>query len=198
MINKIYAYSFFLFESFLKKKDIYYLNILKKKFKKIGIGFGLGKDYSVLNAKYIEIGNGFWASHRFRLEAIDSYENQSFSPKIVIGNNVTFNPDCHIGCIDIIQIGDNCLFASKVFISDHNHGDLTKEFIKIPPGKRPLTSKGGIIIGNNVWVGENVSILSGVTIGENSIIAANAVVTKDVLPNTVVGGVPAKVIKEIG
>ncbi len=58
-------------------------------------------------------------------------------------------------------------------------------------------SKGAVIIKDNVWVGEGVAILSGVTIGENAIIATNAVVTKDVPANSVVGGIPAKIIKII-
>ena len=63
--------------------------------------------------------------------------------------------------------------------------------------KRELDIKGPVIIGDNVWIGDKVSILSNVTIGKGSVIACNAVVTKDVPPYSVVGGVPAKVIKQI-
>lgn len=65
-----------------------------------------------------------------------------------------------------------------------------------PPILRELFSKGPIRIGDNVWIGDKVTFLSGVTIGDGAVIATNAVVTKDVLPYTVVGGIPARVIKQ--
>ena len=65
----------------------------------------------------------------------------------------------------------------------------------IPPIERKLFSKGPIVIGNHVWIGDKVTILSGVTIGNNSVIAANSVITKDVPPFSVVAGNPGKVIK---
>jgi acetyltransferase-like isoleucine patch superfamily enzyme len=170
---------------------------LKKQFKRVGSGFGLGKDYSVLNPQYMEFGDGFWASHRFRIEAISTYEDVTFNPAITIGNNVVFNTDIHIGCIEKVEIGNNCLFASRIYITDHDHGDTTSTALSLPPAKRKLSSKGPVIIKDNVWVGEGVAILSGVTIGENAIIATNSVVTKDVPANSVVGGIPAKIIKEI-
>ena len=66
----------------------------------------------------------------------------------------------------------------------------------IPPNERPIISKGKIKIGDNVWIGEKVTILAAVTIGEGAVIAANSVVTKNVAPYTVVAGVPAKVISK--
>ena len=89
------------------------------------------------------------------------------------------------------------MFASRIFITDHDHGDTKFESLDIPPKYRPLKSKGPVVIKKNVWVGEGAAILSGVTIGQNSIICTNAVVTKDVPPNSVVGGIPAKIIKTI-
>lgn len=180
-----------------RKKEIQELESLKKQFKKVGVGFALGRDYSVLNPQSMQFGDNFMASFRFRIEAITKYGAQKFDPCISIGNNVTFNPDCHIGCVNKIDIGDNCLFASRVFISDHNHGDTTFEMLSIPPADRPLISSGIITIGKNVWVGEGAAILGGVKIGDNVVIATNAVVTKDVAKNTVVGGVPAEIIKII-
>ena len=135
--------------------------------------------------------------HLKDLETIDSFGNQKFTPSIKIGNNVIFNTDIHIGCINSIVIGDNCLFASRIYITDHQHGETTPGMLNIKPIDRPLISKGPVIIKNNVWVGEGVGIMSNVTIGENSIIATNAVVTKDVPPNCVVAGIPAKIIKYI-
>ena len=181
-------------ETFLfKKKQI----LIKNKFKKAGINFSIGKDYIIKNPKYIELGDNFSAMDRFRIEAWDFFKGQNFSPKIIIGNNVIFNTDIHIGCINKISIGDNCLFGSRIFITDHHHGTSDFEMLKLSPKDRPLVSKGPVVIKNNVWVGEGVAIMPNVTIGENSIIGSNAVVTKDVPPNCVVAGIPAVVIKNI-
>jgi len=87
------------------------------------------------------------------------------------------------------------LIASKVFISDHSHGDTSEKCMKIPPLERPIISKGPIIINDNVWIGEGVSILANVTIGESAIIGTNSVVTKDVPSFTVVVGVPARILR---
>lgn len=168
---------------------------LKQGFKKIGKNFFIGKDFIVFGTKYIEIGDDFIATDRFRLEALDQYGEGKFTPKVIIGNNVIFNTDVHIGCINRVEIGDNCLFASRIYITDHHHGEPEAAILHIPPKDRLLVSKGPVIIENNVWVGEGVAIMPNVRIGKNSIIATNAVVTKDVPPNSVVAGVPAKVIK---
>lgn len=186
-----------LFNRLLDYKQKVELAELKNKLKNVDVNFKLKKDYSVYNPHYIEIGADFKALERFRIEAIDRFGNQFFSPSIKIGNNVSFNTDIHIGCINSITIGDNCLFASRIFISDHNHGETTRQMLKVSPMQRPLISKGPVVIKNNVWVGEGVTIMCNVTIGENSIIAANAVVTKDVPPNCIAAGIPAKIIKEI-
>jgi acetyltransferase-like isoleucine patch superfamily enzyme len=196
-IQKVKNYIFNSFESFQSNKETRKKKIIFSNCKAIGTNFNLGKDYQVHNPQYIEIGDNFIAGVRFRIEAWDSYYDQKFSPKIKIGNNVIFNTDIHIGCIDKIEIGKNCLFGSRIYITDHQHGGPTPEMLKIAPKDRPLSSKGPVIIKDNVWVGEGVAIMPNVTIGENSIIATNAVVTKDVPANCVVAGVPAKVIKII-
>jgi acetyltransferase-like isoleucine patch superfamily enzyme len=145
----------------------------------------------------ISIGDNFQTFARLRIEAIEKYFDDVYKPKIIIGNNVSINFDCHIGCTNYIKIGDNVLIASKVFITDHSHGNITKEELAIPPVKRKVVSKGPVIIGNNVWIGEGVAIMPNVKIGENSIIGANSVVTKDIPKNSVVAGNPAKIIKRL-
>ena len=179
-----------------QKKELQQIESIKQQFKSLGSGFYIGKDYSFFNPKYMKIGENFEASHRFRIEAWDSYKGKKFHPEIVIGNNVVFNTDIHIGCINRIEIGNNCLFASRIYITDHDHGDTSNETLLQAPLDRALFSKGPVIIKDNVWVGEGVAILSGITIGENAIIATNAVVTKDVPANAIVGGIPAKIIKQ--
>ena len=89
------------------------------------------------------------------------------------------------------------LFKKKKTIDEPERKDIPKENIDISPIKRELSSKGGIVIGNNVWIGDKCTILSGVSIGDGCIIAANSVVTQNVPSYTVVAGVPAKIIKQL-
>lgn len=147
--------------------------------------------------KYISIGDNFNCGLRLRLEAYDMHLGHTFCPKITIGNNVSINHDCHIGAINEILIEDGVLIASKVFITDHYHGEITQLGIQLPPAERKLFSKGAIRIGKNVWIGEGVVILPNVTIGANSIIGANSVITRNIPENTVVAGNPAIVIRTL-
>lgn len=151
-------------------------------------------DYEVLGPEYIEIGEGCGFGRRLRLCAYNNYVNQSFTPKLSIGNGVHIGNDCHIGCIDSIKIGDGVLMASRITILDHFHGSITRQDFFTPPSKRPLSCKP-VVIGKNVWIGESVAIMPGVTLGDNVIVGANAVVTHSFPDNVVIAGVPAKIIK---
>ncbi len=157
-----------------------------------------GKNTVIVGARHIQVGDNFVAHDRNRFEAIDRNGAESFSPEIKFGNNVIINYDCHFGAVNRIDIGNNVLLASKIYISDHDHGTTTFEDMSLPPIRRKIITKGPVIIKDNVWIGEGVVILSNVTIGENSIIAANAVVTKDVPPFSIAAGVPARIIKTVG
>ena len=168
-----------------------------KNFKSIGICPNLPQQLIIKNPQYIRIGDNFSALINLRLEAWDAYGNQIFKPELLIGNNVCFNTDIHIGCINKIIIGNNVLMASGIFISDHSHGDTTAMMLDMSPINRPLISKGPVIIEDNVWIGERACVLPNVTIGKNSIIGANAVVTKSFPANSVVAGNPAKLIKTL-
>jgi acetyltransferase-like isoleucine patch superfamily enzyme len=173
------------------------VELLKTQFKSVGKGFYLHEGYRIHNPQYIAIGDHFHALSRCRIEAIDLYENETYKPEIIIGNMVSVNDDFHIGCIDRVVIEDGVLIASKVYISDHFHGDATSKYIYMAPNLRPLTSKGPVIIKKNAWIGEGVCILPGIVIGENAIIGANAVVTKSIPDNSVAAGIPAQVIKTL-
>lgn len=166
-------------------------------FKKTGNMFNIRYPLYLHGGKHIEIGKGFNSDLRLRLEAYEEHLGYKFSPSIVIGNNVSINSDCHIGAINEIIIGDGVLIASKVFITDHYHGEITSETIYLPPSDRKLYSKGPVKIEKNVWIGEGVAILPNVTIGENSIIGANSVITKNIPKNSVVGGNPAKLLRTL-
>jgi acetyltransferase-like isoleucine patch superfamily enzyme len=166
-------------------------------FESSGSRMHLGWDCSIVGACNISIGDNFIAHDRNRIEAISKNGSARFNPKIQIGDNVIMNYGCHIGAINFIKIGNNVLLASNIYISDHDHGHTNYEDMRLPPVCRNIVSKGPVIIEDDVWVGEGVAILGNVTIGKNSIIAAHAVVTKDVPPFSVVAGVPAKVIKKV-
>lgn len=194
----------FFISIFLFEKPIMVLNLLLKKtyyfykkkyFRHIGKNSYIEYPAVIHGANNITIGDNFYCFARIRLEAFERHLNNKYNPKIAIGDNVSINYDCHIGCVNEITIGNNVLIASKVFITDHFHGTIDENGIRIPPSSRELVSKGPVIIGDNVWIGENVSIMPNVVIGKNSIIGCNSVVTKNVPANSIVAGVPAKVIR---
>jgi acetyltransferase-like isoleucine patch superfamily enzyme len=174
-----------------------YSSIVRRSLRKCGSDFKVGYPSTFYGTGSIEIGENFNSFARLRLEAFKEHNGVRFEPNLIIGNNVSMNYDCHIGCINKIVIEDNVLIASKVFITDHSHGDISNEAFLIPPSKRILSSKGPVIIRKNVWIGEGVVIMPNVEIGENTVIGANSVVTKDIPSNSVVGGIPAKIIKTI-
>lgn len=112
-----------------------------------------------------------------------------FGKNTSVGKNVFINSGCHFQDQGGIIIGDNCLIGHCVVMATLNHG--------FKPDKRGSMIPASIILNSNVWIGSNSTILQGVTIGENAIVAAGSVVTKDVPANTVVAGVPARVVKKI-
>ena len=178
---------------------VVYFKFYQKSFYRAN-GVFLGPRCYVSGKRYISLGRNFRAREGLRLEAIDSYGRQNFEPEISIGSNVTLNDYVHIGCIENIQIGDNVLIASKVFITDHNHGvysdrsEVASSNPATSPSERHLISRS-VTIGDNVWIGENVSILPGVRLGSGCIVGANSVVTKSFPENTILAGNPAKIIR---
>lgn len=108
---------------------------------------------------------------------------------IYVGKNVFINSCCHFQDQGGVYIGDDVLIGSQVVFATINHGKN--------PSDRSDNCPSSIHVGNKVWIGSHVTILPGVTIGDNAIVAAGAVVTHDVPENTIVGGVPAKIIKSI-
>lgn len=117
---------------------------------------------------------------------------------LIIGKNCIFGEMLHIAANNRVIIGNNLLAASRVFITDTNHGIYIGEKQDDPqvePISRKLSYKD-TIIGNNVWIGENVSILAGSRVGNGCIVAANSVVTKSFDDNCIIAGNPARIIKK--
>lgn len=139
----------------------------------------------------ISVGEGFW------LEAIRRYNDQVFSPRISIGNHVCISRGVHIAATHFVEIGENVLIGSKVIITDHNHGQYSREHTspKIAPALRPLDHNRRVVIGRNVWLSDGVVVTPGSSIGEGAVIGANSVVRGNIPPFTIAAGVPAKVFR---
>lgn len=141
----------------------------------------------------IVFSSGFTTGKYCRLEVF----NDINKGEIIFGQNCQINDNVHIASVDSVTLGDNVLIASRVFISDHNHGQYSGDDVSNPnevPADRKLSSSP-VVIEDNVWLGEGVAVMPGVRIGRGCIIGANSVVTKDLPDNTICAGVPAKVIK---
>ncbi|HXS57157.1 MAG TPA: DapH/DapD/GlmU-related protein [Hanamia sp.] len=113
----------------------------------------------------------------------------NYGKHTTIGKNVFINFDCTFLDLGGITIEDNVLIAPKVSLLSEGH--------PLSPENRQALVPGPIHIKKNAWIGANATILPGVTVGENAVVAAGAVVSKDVADNTIVGGIPAKIIKTI-
>lgn len=146
--------------------------------------------------EYITIGEKSCFQDYLYLTAWKEYQGDHFTPELSIGKKCSFGAFNHLTCINKVIIGDNCLTGKWVTISDNNHGTTDFDILHEAPIKRKLYTKGPVIIGNNVWIGDKATILGGVTIGDGAVIAANSVVTKDVPAYSVAAGNPAIVIKQ--
>ena len=151
----------------------------------------------IRNYKNIRIGKNFTCGHGCRIEACN-YILGKEEISLCIGDNVEINDFVHISAYGKVEIGNNVLLASKIYISDLNHGsygDNDEYDINVPHGHQKISSKP-IIIEDNVWIGESVCVLGGVSIGKGSIIGAMSNVTKSIPPYSIAVGNPARVIKQ--
>jgi lipopolysaccharide O-acetyltransferase len=145
----------------------------------------------------IEMGEDFAAGDGLWLEAITRFNDQVFIPRIVIGKHVRVSHFVHIAAAHLVEIGDNVLVGSKVLISDHNHGQYSREHTPphVAPTLRPLDHDRRVVIGRNVWLADGVVVTAGATIGEGSVIGANSVVIGNIPPFVIASGMPATVRK---
>jgi len=160
-------------------------------------GLHIGPRSAIRGVRCISFGRGIYVSGGLWLEALNTYREQRFSPRIVIGDGVSFSEGVHISCVGQIVIGRRTLMGSRVYISDHNHGAYKGQPQSLPdepPSHRQLTG-GPVTIGEDVWIGDNAVIVGPVTIGDGAVVGANSVVKNDVPPRTVVAGIPARAIK---
>ena len=168
-------------------------------FKKIKLGFYYTILYNLPNSRFVDLCSKlrvFYLS-RFlgvmpydKLSKIEEHVYISDCSNVKIGNNCRINENVFIQCA---FIGDNVLIAPNCSLlsTSHIHNN-----IEIPIVMQGETDPNPSVIENNVWLGRNVVVLPGVTIGEGAIIAAGAIVNKDVESFTIYGGVPARLIKK--
>lgn len=152
---------------------------------------------AIVSPRRVRMGSDCVIGKEAVISAWESLHGRPLDPRIEIGDRVRLGDFIHITCIDRVAIGDGTLTGRWVTITDNSHGRNTSEEMTQAPNDREVVSKGPVVIGRNVWIADKVTILPGVTIGDGAIIGANSVVTKDIPPRCIAGGIPAKVIREL-
>ncbi len=160
-----------------------------RNFKKFGIGSSIGKPLLLTGQQQVEIGKNVSIWTMARIEALNIAAAKT---RIKIGDDTVIQPFVHIGAVDSIEVGSECLFASHVYITDHDH---EWRDINVSPRKSQNVISSPVKIGDQVWLGERVMVLKGVTIGDRAIVGAGAIVTSDIPAYSVAVGSPAKVVK---
>lgn len=171
-----------------KYRRMYY----SKRMNTYGQNFNIG-EVTVNNPRCIYIGKRVGIGDGTYLGPVTEYAGIAYNPKIIIGDGTWIGKHCSIASIEKVEIGKNVLFAGHVHITDHSHG---YEDIERPIKPQRLICKGAVIIEDDCWLGFSCEILSGVHIGKHCIVAARAVVTKDVPPYSIVAGNPARIVKQ--
>lgn len=161
--------------------------------KKTGKGLTISENVHFHRPDYLLIGNNVSIDNGTEFFPLVEHKGIKYPSKIIIGNNVHIGSYNRFASMNEIVIEDDVLFAAFVHITDHSH-----EFknISLPVHEQSVFTKGPVRIGKGSWLGYRCNILSGVTIGQHVVVAAGAVVTKDVPSFSVVAGCPAKVIKK--
>lgn len=169
------------------KKLFYCLNA--KKFKAFPKSSVFIKPDIITGHEFIQIGENVVFQSMAWLLAL---KQDNIEPKLIVEEGSIIGRFAHIVALRKVSIGKNVLMADKVYISDniHEYKDITK-----PIMHQPILFKSEVEIGENSWIGENVSII-GAKIGKHCVIGANAVVSKDIPDYTIAVGSPAKVIKK--
>jgi acetyltransferase-like isoleucine patch superfamily enzyme len=169
-------------------KEVSFFNITKIKYGKF-LRIGSYSYISALSKNGIAFGNNVSIGAYSRI--IVSTSLTTIGDRIIIGNNVGIGEFAYLGGAGGLEIGDECIVGQYLSChpENHNYQDLT---ISI---RHQGVNRKGIKIENNCWIGSKVTILDGVTIGSGSIIAAGSVISKSFPENSIIGGIPARLIK---
>lgn len=195
ILYMVYPYN--LHQAIIKKQNFLYTCWVSNAFSSVGRGTRFIYKIYTRGGHNISIGDNCIFHRGTIIDAWDDYHGVKYNPSIQIGDHCSFGAYTQLTACNGIKIGDNLLTGAYVIISDNNHGQFSEDELKCDPRERRLHSKGEVVIGNNVWLGDKVAVLSGVHIGDGVVVAANAVVTKDIPPYSLAAGVPAKVIKQL-
>jgi acetyltransferase-like isoleucine patch superfamily enzyme len=163
-----------------------------RRFHSFGWRSYLGRCDMLTNPQAISIGRNVLIRKGARLEAVGSDAGEG--PKLIIGDGTAIQFYFHCGAAGRVTIGRNVLMGGRVYITDHDHSydepDLSAR-------ESPRLNVAPVEIGDGAFLGEGCVILKGVRVGKRAVVAANAVVTRDVPDFSVAAGVPAKVIKSV-
>jgi acetyltransferase-like isoleucine patch superfamily enzyme len=145
--------------------------------------FGRGLELEVSRRGRVRFGRFVWIGDRTKIRCHEG--------EVEIGHKTVIGQECTISAYQRVMIGEQCVIADRAMFIDFDHGVVEVE--------RPIRLQGiykrDVEIGSNVWIGYGACILRGVRVGDNAVVGTNAVVTKDVPANAVVGGVPARVLR---
>lgn len=147
--------------------------------------------------KYVDFGNGLTTGYWCRFEVFPTDSDDRV--RLRFGDNIQINDFVHICAIDNVEIGDGCMFASHVYISDNSHGRYeggeNDSSPDVAPDHREYI-QAPVKIGKNCWLGEGVIVMPGVTIGDGCVIGAHSIVNKDIPAGSIAVGSPARVVKQ--
>jgi acetyltransferase-like isoleucine patch superfamily enzyme len=172
--------------AFLKLRSFVFYSY---RFYKLPFGSIIAKPDLLYQPNAISVGNNVYIRKGARLEVTGLWDGES--PKIIVGDRTSIHLYFHCGAAQSVIIGEDVLIAGRVYISDHDHEYDHPDL----PACRSGLRVAPVVIEDGAWIGEGAVILKGVTVGKRAVVGANAVVTKNVPPYTVVGGIPARVIK---
>ena len=149
-----------------------------------GLAFiGPGCRLQVAPGATLELGRWSWLGHCCKIRCHEGV--------VSIGAKSVLGQECTISAFQHVSIGRECVIADRVMLIDFDHGTVEAD--------RPVREQGiykrDVRVGHNVWIGYGACFLRGVTVGDNAVVGTLAVVTSDVPPNAVVGGVPARVLR---
>lgn len=161
-------------------------------------GLKVNSFLKVIGGRHISFGKNVFINGGIWIECVGRYGDKKFSPSIEIGEGTCCSERVHISAANHIVIGRGVLFGSNIYVSDNGHGayrGTESSSPEVPPALRPLNVTGEVIIGNNVWIGDNCVLLAPVCVGDGSIIGANSVVKGDIPAGEIWAGAPARCIK---